>query len=533
MFARLNESGGLSDTTGTTPLQRSATQVGSQAPFRDEPHVNKAGSKGVARLVAAVAGRRAANQMRRRIRAAGFFHFHNNPNGGCPMAFAVSRALEPDDSSPLDSADRKLVLIRGNGDSDQIPPVQLRAENAAHQLGVHVSEIERLPFDLSALEDEGAFVNVDASNFGLLDRRLDWRSLGVTLPKAGDLAFRPPRCGLVPDRYRLPLLRPASRAHVALQRYSYHFRLVETVFESPSYRWVPWRAWPRFEQEFSAAQARLRSAQTIYERDFDTIRDTVVATFRQLAADSVRRLNATGHVVAPDFEDAVVEEVLEVLPTPEVLWQKLMLRYRVGVMLLGSEMLAEQYRAAQERRDIEAIEAERRLGERDAEAKERAIQERLWAEQERIRGERRADQEELRREAEVKERLRQLKLDAAKERLQDILSPLQDGAQQLHAAVFDAATAIRASLQKHNALRGSSARKARELSRWFRAMNWAGDDELETLVHELEQLATTPPSKKRKRNPGPIDRVLSDIISLTYENARAVAEPSRMAALEL
>ena len=53
-----------------------------------------------------------------------------------------------------------------------------------------------LPFDLSALEDEGAFVNVDASNFGLLDRRLDWRSLGVTLPKAGDLAFRIAPCNV-------------------------------------------------------------------------------------------------------------------------------------------------------------------------------------------------------------------------------------------------------------------------------------------------------------------------------------------------
>jgi hypothetical protein len=202
-------------------------------------------------------------------------------------------------------------------------------------------------------------------------------------------------------------------------------------------------------------------------------------------------------------------------------------------MLLGSEMLAEQRRAAQERRNLEVIESERRLGERDAEAKERAIQERLWAEQERIRNERMAEQEDLRREAEVKDRLRQLKLEAARERLQDVLSPIQEGAQQLHAAVFEAATAIRESLQKHNALRGSSAKKARELSRWFRAMNWAGDDELEILVHELEQLATAPTSKKRKRNPGPIDRVLGDIIALTYENARAVAEPSRMAALEL
>jgi hypothetical protein len=126
-----------------------------------------------------------------------------------------------------------------------------------------------------------------------------------------------------------------------------------------------------------------------------------------------------------------------------------------------------------------------------------------------------------------------LKLEAAKERLQDVLTPIQEGAQQLHAAVFEAATAIRDSLQKHNASRGSSARKARELSRWFRAMSWAGDAELEALVRDLEQLATAPTTKKRTRNPAPIDRVLGDIITVTYENARSVVEPSRMAALEL
>ena len=53
----------------------------------------------------------------------------------------------------------------------QFEPVQRRAKNAAEQFGLQLSEIERLPFDLSALEDEGAFVNVDASNFGLLDRQ--------------------------------------------------------------------------------------------------------------------------------------------------------------------------------------------------------------------------------------------------------------------------------------------------------------------------------------------------------------------------
>src|SRR3954453_109905 len=103
--------------------------------------------------------------------------------------------------------------------------VEARTERAAGHTGVKAAEIQKLPFDLSALEDEGVFVNVDAGGFGLLDRRLEWHALGVSLPHGANLAFRPPRCGLLPDRYRLPLLRPAARAHAALHKYSYRFTL--------------------------------------------------------------------------------------------------------------------------------------------------------------------------------------------------------------------------------------------------------------------------------------------------------------------
>ena len=421
-----------------------------------------------------------------------------------------------------------------DSDNDFSPqPVDLRARRAAAHTGVGSGEVERLPFDLSALEDEGLFADVDARNFGLLDRRLDWKALGITLPRASDVAFRPPRCGLVPDHYRLPLLRPGDRAHTALHRFSYRFRLVETVFETTAYRWVPWRAWPEFEREFNAAERQLQAALDAYETDYATIRETVLSTFRELAADSARRLSATGQAVPDDFEDAVVREVMAALPTPELLRQRLSLRYRVGVIQLGSEFLAEQRKASEERRRLEAVDAERRSEERRRQAEERVVQEQLWVLQERHRRELKAEEEERRREAAIKEHLRQLKLDAARERLQEALSPLQEGAQQLHAAVFEAASAMRASLQKHQALRGSSAKKARELARWYRAMNWVQDQELEVLVHELEQLASAPTDKKRKRNPGPLNQVLGDIIALTYADARELSEPSRMAALEL
>jgi hypothetical protein len=412
-------------------------------------------------------------------------------------------------------------------------PADARAVLAADRLGLEAGEVERLPFDLSVLNESGIFVNVDARNFGLLDRRLDWRALGITLPPGGDLSFRPPRCGLIPDRYRLPLLRPAGRAHAALHRFSYHFRLIETVFETVQYRWIPWSAWEGFERAFASEQAQLGAAMDAYETDFLAVREHVLDTFRQVAADSARRLTATGQLVPPAFEEAVTSEVLASLPTPEALRQQLTLQYRVGVMQLGSEMWAEARLAADERRRAQELESEAHLAQQRTEAAERLVQEQFWSERERLRRQLQAEEQERQREAAVKERLRELKLEAARERLQEVLSPLEEGARQLHAAVYEAASAIRASLQKHQALRGPSARKLRELCRWYRMMNWQGDDQLEGLVGELEQLAMAPSGRNRKRNPEPIDQVLADIVALTSIDARALAEPNRMAGLEL
>ncbi len=141
-----------------------------------------------------------------------------------------------------------------------------RAAVAAERTGRNAKEIERLPFDLSVLEEEGLFVNVDATGFGILDRRLDWQALGVELPEETDVAFRPPRCGLLPNRYRRPLLTPVSQSHAALHKYSYHFRLTETLFESPAYRWVPWQAFTEFETVFNKACDNLNKAkQTVLD----------------------------------------------------------------------------------------------------------------------------------------------------------------------------------------------------------------------------------------------------------------------------
>src|SRR5579859_2354094 len=305
--------------------------------------------------------------------------------------------------------------------------IDARVARAANQARLEPSDVERMPFDLSVLLDEGVCLNVDARGFGLLDRRLDWQALGISLPHKSDVAFRPPRCGLLPDRYRLPLLRPASRAHAALHRYSYHFRLTETLFEGPSYRWVPWRAFETFERDFDTAKLDLEMAKLEILEHYDAVRQEVIETFLRLATDSARRLEATDHAVPDTFMDALVQGVESAIPTPEDLRTKLSLRYRVGVMLLGSEMLAEQRKAREERHKLEDAEANERFARQHQQVQERILQKELWAEEERIRQRLRMEEDERRREAEVKERLRRLKLEAARERREEAMSPLEEG----------------------------------------------------------------------------------------------------------
>src|SRR5262245_8975925 len=249
-----------------------------------------------------------------------------------------------------------------------------RAAIAAERTDRRAEEVERLPFDLSALEEEGVFINVDATGFGILDRRLDWQALGVELPKNTDVAFTPPRCGLLPNRFRRPLLTPVSQAHTALHKYSYHFRLTETLFETPAYRWVPWRAFTEFESAFNKACDNLNVARQKVLDQYDEIRQEVIATFRHVAADSVHRLEATGAIVPEDFQERVISSVLNAFPSEDELRGKLTLRFQVGVILLGSEMLREQRLAAEERRRIEQVESERRIEQLRVTATERGIQ---------------------------------------------------------------------------------------------------------------------------------------------------------------
>ena len=417
---------------------------------------------------------------------------------------------------------------------NNVTSITQRKERVAVRENKEAEEIESLPFDLSALEEEGVFVNVDASGFGILDRRIDWQSLGITLPKETDVAFHPPRCGVLPNRYRRPLLTPATQAHQALKKYSYQFRLTETLFETPAYRWIPWRAFTEFESEFNAALDHLNKAKQAVLENYDSIRGEVLETFTKLAQDSAQRLLATGVVVNSDFRERIRIGVLDALPTEEEIRDGLTLRYQVGVILLGSEMLREQRLALEERHRIKEVEAHRALAEREERAAAAIVQHRLWGEQESVRLRLVAEKEDLAREAEVKERIRQMKLEAAREKLEETLSPLQEGAAQLRAQVYESAVAMHEALAKNDFLPGATATKARNMARWFRLMNFQSDKELESLINELERLAAKKGDKKKRRTEtSEVKAVLDDIIELCYRDTNQLAQPNRLTALEL
>lgn len=409
-----------------------------------------------------------------------------------------------------------------------------RAERAARRVNRKTEEVERLPFDLSALEEEGAFINVDASGFGMLDRRLDWQAVGITLPKETDVAFRPPRCGILPNRYRRPLVAPAQAAHAALHKYSYQFRLTETLFETPSYRWIPWRAFGAFETAFNEASVKLETAKNNVLDNYDAIRAEVLDTFARLANDSAQRLLATGVVVPPDFREVLTTNVLDRLPSEHELRDRLVLRYQVGVILLGSEMLREQRLALEERQLLERTQSEGNLARSRERAAEEIVQQELWTVRESARQRLAAEREEQQREAETKDRLRQLKIEAAREKLQETLSPLQEGAAQLRAQVYESATAMHNAIVKNGYLPGATAKKARGMARWFRLMNFQSDGDLDALIADLERLATASAGKKkRSASSTSVRAVLDDIIELCYADANSLTEPSRLAALEI
>jgi hypothetical protein len=407
--------------------------------------------------------------------------------------------------------------------ADQIlSKLEQKKEKAAAHLGISAAEVETMPFDLTALEQAGIFLNIDATGFSVLSRQLDWQSLGIELPKEQTIHLSPPRTGLLPDNYRKPLQRAASQAHNALDRYSFRFALCETVLGSSEYRWIPFTAFEAFEKEFAAALENLARAKSSVIENYDEILEILRETFRQLATDSADRLAATVKDEPFDrdgFIQRTVERAMGMVPTVAAIRDGMRIEMRPKVILLGSEMRAEQVKSA--KLEVETQEA------RKAQT-EIAIE--LRAQQEIADIKVKTAYEDEKREQELKERIRQIKIEAVKREMEAAVSPLKEGLDQLNSTIYEAAKEMAEKLSESKFVAGGTAKKAREMYRWFKLMNFTGDVEVETVLAELNKIASR---DAKTRTAAEMKEAVDNVIIATSKRARKLLKTEQLDALEL
>lgn len=400
--------------------------------------------------------------------------------------------------------------------------LEQKKETAAAHLGISATEVETMPFDLTALEQSGIFLSIDTTGFSVLSRQLDWQSLGIELPKEQTVHLSPPRTGLLPDDYRKPLQRAASQAHNALCRYSFRFALCETVLGSSEYRWIPYTAFEAFEKEFAAALENLARAKSAVIDNYAEILETLRATFRQLATDSADRLAATVKDEPFDrdeFTNTTVGRAMGMIPTVAAIRDGMRIEMRPKVILLGSEMRAEQARVAK-------IELEQQITNKAQ--TEIAIE--IEAQKEIAEIKVKSAFEDEKREQELKERIRQIKIEAVKREVETSISPLKEGLDQLNATVYEAAKEMAERLNDSKFVPGGTAKKAREMYRWFKLMNFTGDTEVETVLAELNKIASR---DAKTRTAAEMKEAVDAVIIATSKRARKLLKTEQLDALEL
>jgi len=400
--------------------------------------------------------------------------------------------------------------------------LEQKKETAAAHLGVLAAEVETMPFDLTALEQAGIFLNIDATGFSVLSRQLDWQSLGIELPKEQTVHLSPPRTGLLPDSYRKPLQRAASQAHNALDRYSFRFALCETVLGSSEYRWIPYTAFEAFEKEFAAALENLARAKVAVVENYSEILDALRETFRQLATDSAERFAATVKDEPFDrdeFIQTTVARAMGMIPTIAMIRDGMRIEMRPKVILLGSEMQAEQVKSAKLQLENETT--------RKAQT-ELAIE--IGANKEIAEFKVKTAFEDEKREQELKERIRQIKIEAVKREVETSISPLKEGLDQLNSTIYEAAKEMAERLNDSKFVPGGTAKKAREMYQWFKLMNFTGDAEVETVLAELNKIASR---DAKKRTAAEMKEAVDAVINATSKRARKLLKTEQLDALEL
>lgn len=396
-----------------------------------------------------------------------------------------------------------------------------RKEVASVALGIGADEVETIPFDLSALENEGIFLNIDCRGFGTLVRQLEWKTLGVKLPEHAAVRVSPPRAGLLPDVFRNKLMRGQAQAHNALNKYGFRFTLCETVWGTSEYKWIPWSAFEQFEQDYRRACETLSTAKAEVLEKYDEIVATLIESFRELAEDSASRLQAT--LTEPldhmEFVEAVVAQAIGMIPTREMIRDGLVITMKPKVIILGSELVAERNLSRELGLRVAKVDAEHMAVQLEIDTKRQI---------ERIKVD--GAQRDQRREREVKERIRTLKIETARREAEEAVSPIKEGFAQITAKICDAASEMADRLREAQFVPGSLAKRARQMCEWYTLMNFTGDTSLEDVLARLEDAAGR---DVKLRSTEEMRAAVNDVLRATTVQSKRLLDEDRLSALEI
>lgn len=438
------------------------------------------------------------------------------PSEARPVSSPVTEVPVSPENSLSDSGSSASEIAR-----DILSRLNERKEKAGVELGIAVSEVQSLPFDLCALESEGIFMNIDCRGFGSLVRQLEWKTLGIKLPEDAAVRVSPPRAGLLPDVYRNKLMRGAAQAHSALNRYGFRFTLCETVWGTSEYKWIPWTAFEQFEQAYFRACETLSKAKSEVLEEYDEILTILRDSFYKLAEDSADRFQATTDEPfdRAEFINAVVAQAIGMVPTKEIIRDGLVITMKPKVIVLGSEMIAERNLARTLALETEKVDVERSMLELELDSKRRIEQLKV-----------NEAAEETRRDREVKERIRNMKIEAARREAEEAVSPVKEGFAQIAAKILEAATEMSERLKDAKFVPGSLAKRARQMCEWYSLMNFTGDTSLEDVLNKLEDAAGR---EVKRRSPEEMRTALNDLLRLTSIQSKKLLDEDRLSALEL
>jgi uncharacterized Zn finger protein (UPF0148 family) len=110
------------------------------------------------------------------------------------------------------------------------------------------------------------------------------------------------------------------------------------------------------------------------------------------------------------------------------------------------------------------------------------------------------------------------------------ISPLKEGLDQLNSTIYEAAKEMAEKLNDSKFVPGGTAKRAREMYRWFKLMNFTADAEVETVLAELNKIANR---DAKTRTAAEMKEAVDQVILATSKRTRKLMKTEQLDALEL